>query len=134
MKKIYSLFVLLYVLSFDLSYSQVIQNEVKAKIEVKNIEGNTVLTGTAENSSEILKSASYKLTVIKKNNVSHNESNNSQEGMFTLNPGEFKKLSTTQINVEKGDEVIVMLVFFDENKQIIGKDRIVLGDQKKKLI
>lgn len=124
----------LFLLFFNVSYAQVNQDEVKAKIEIKNIEGNTILTGTAENSSDILKSASYKLTVIKKNSKSNNQTNNAQEGMFTLNAGEFKKLSSTQINIEDGDEVIVMLVFFDETKQIISKDRVVLGEQKKKLI
>jgi hypothetical protein len=116
------------------SYGQVTQDEIKAKIEIKYVEGNTILTGTAENTSDILKSASYKLTVIKKNSISNNQTNNAQEGMFTLNSGEFKKLSSTQINIESGDEIIVMLVFFDERKQIISKDRVVLGEQKKKMI
>ncbi|VXB66250.1 conserved exported hypothetical protein [Flavobacterium sp. 9R] len=125
---------LLFFIFINMSYAQVVQDEIKAKIEIKNIEGNTILTGTAENSSDILKSASYKLTVIKKNNISNNQTNNAQEGMFTLNPGEFKKLSSTQINIESGDEVIVMLVFLDERKQIISKERVVLGEQKKKTI
>jgi hypothetical protein len=30
-------------------------NDIKAKIEIKYVEGNTILTGTAENSSDILK-------------------------------------------------------------------------------
>jgi hypothetical protein len=32
----------------------------------------------------------------------------------------------------KGDEVIVLLLFYNENKELIGKDRVVLGDEKKK--
>lgn len=113
--------------------AQVIQDEIKAKIEIKDVEGNTIITGTAENISDILKSASYKLTVIKKNNINNNQTNNAQEGMFTLNRGEFKKLSSTEINIDSGDEVIVMLLFYDEKKQIISKDRVVLGEQKKKM-
>ncbi|MBQ0909903.1 hypothetical protein KBJ98_14415 [Flavobacterium sp. F-328] len=113
--------------------AQVIQDEIKAKIEIKDVEGNTIITGTAENISDILKSASYKLTVIKKNNINNNQTNNAQEGMFTLNRGEFKKLSSTEINIDNGDEVIVMLLFYDEKKQIISKDRVVLGEQKKKM-
>jgi hypothetical protein len=31
----------------------------------------------------------------------------------------------------KGDEVIVLLLFYNENKELIGKDRVVLGDEKK---
>jgi len=127
-------FFLFFFIFLNGSYAQVAQDEIKAKIEIKYVEGNTILTGTAENTSDILKSASYKLTVIKKNNISNNQTNNAQEGMFTLNSREFKKLSSTQINIESGDEIIVMLVFFDERKQIISKDRVVLGEQKKKMI
>jgi hypothetical protein len=36
------------------------------------------------------------------------------------------------VNLAKGDEVIVLLLFYDENKQLIGKDRVVLGEVKKK--
>lgn len=124
---------LFFFIFLNASYAQVVQDEIKAKIEIKYVEGNTILTGTAENSSDVLKSASYKLTVIKKNNITNNQTNNAQEGMVTLNPGEFKKLSSTQINIESGDEIIVMLLFFDEKKQIISKDRVVLGEQKKKM-
>lgn len=126
-------FFLFFFISLNGINAQVAQDEIKAKIEIKDVEGNTIITGTAENTSDILKSATYKLTVIKKNSSNNNQTNNAQEGMVTLNPGEFKKLSSTQINIENGDDIIVMLVFFDENKQIISKDRVVLGEQKKKM-
>lgn len=126
-------FFLFFFISLNGINAQVVQDEIKAKIEIKDVEGNTIITGTAENTSDILKSATYKLTVIKKNSSNNNQTNNAQEGMVTLNPGEFKKLSSTQINIENGDDIIVMLVFFDENKQIISKDRVVLGEQKKKM-
>lgn len=126
-------FFLFFFISLNGINAQVVQDEIKAKIEIKDVEGNTIITGTAENTLDILKSATYKLTVIKKNSSNNNQTNNAQEGMVTLNPGEFKKLSSTQINIENGDDIIVMLVFFDENKQIISKDRVVLGEQKKKM-
>ena len=126
-------FFLFFFISLTGINAQVVQDEIIAKIEIKDVEGNTIITGTAENISDILKSATYKLTVIKKNSSNNNQTNNAQEGMVTLNPGEFKKLSSTQINIENGDDIIVLLVFFDENKQIISKDRVVLGEQKKKM-
>jgi hypothetical protein len=90
------------------------------------------LTGTAENLSEVVQSFSYKLSVIKKNSTSDNQSTNEQEG-FTLNANENKNLSTSQINLTTGDEVIVLLLFTMKiNKQLIGKDRVVLGEQKKR--
>jgi hypothetical protein len=47
-----------------------------------------------------------------------------------LNANENKNLSTTQINLGKEDEVIVLLLFYDENKKL-GKDRVVLVLKKK---
>lgn len=116
----------------SLSYSQLSNTVVKAKIQIEEIEGSIKVTGTAENLSEIVQSLSYKLSVIKKNNINNNQSNNAQEGLFSLQPSENKNLSTTQINLGKDDEVIVLLLFYNENKELIGKDRVVLGDEKKK--
>ncbi len=118
------------------SYSQVPQNEVKAKIELETIEGSIKVTGMVENLTEIIKSATYKLSVIKNNvnNANGNQSTNAQEGVFTLNPRETQKLSVTQISKGDEDNIIVLLILYDENKQIIGKDRVVIGEEKKKRI
>lgn len=115
-----------------LSYSQITNTIVKAKIEIEEIEGNIKITGTAENLSDIVQSLSYQLSVIKNNNVLGNQSNNTQEGFFTLNTSENKNLSTAQVNVRSGDEIIILLLFYNEDKELIGKDRVVLGDEKKK--
>tara|TARA_R110002124_G_scaffold282074_1_gene456942 strand:+ start:1165 stop:1578 length:414 start_codon:yes stop_codon:yes gene_type:complete len=124
--------VLLFVSTFFYAQNPVPQNEVRAKIETEKIESSIKITGTAENQSGITKSASYKLSVIKNNQAKNNHSTNSQEGVFTLKPNEFIKLSTTQVNISSDDEVIVLLLFFNEDKQIISKDRIALGSEKKK--
>jgi len=118
--------------TFCYAQKSVNQNDVKAKIEVEKIESNIKITGTAENLTNITKSGSYKLSVIKNNHISNNNTNNSQEGIFTLKPNELVKLSTTQVNLASDDEVIILLVFFNENKEIISKDRLVFGDEKKK--
>ncbi|WP_149208028.1 hypothetical protein [Flavobacterium johnsoniae] len=115
-------------------FGQVPQDKIKAKIEVENIEGNVKITGTAENLTDVMRSAAYRLSVIKNNNKNNNQSNNDQVGIFTLQPNEIQKLSTSQINLLEDDEVIVLLLFYDENKQIIAKDRVVLGEEKKKKI
>ena len=115
-----------------ISYGQLSNKEVKAKIEIEEIEGNIKVTGTAENLTDILQSMTYKLSVIKKNKNSKNQSNNAQEGLFNLEPNETKKLSTTQVNLGKEDEVIILLLFYNEAKELVGKDRIVIGEEKKK--
>lgn len=125
-----SLFILL-LIQF-VSYSQLSNTIVKAKLIVDNSSESIKIIGTAENLTDIVQSFSYKLSVIKKNSENENQSNTSQEGFFSLNPSENKNLSTTEINLGNSDEVIVLLLFYDENKQLIGKDRLVLNDEKKK--
>jgi hypothetical protein len=115
-------------------YGQVPQDKIKAKLEIEKVEGNVKITGTAENLTDVIRSASYRLSVIKNNNKSNNQSNNDQVGVFTLQPNEIQKLSTSQINLLEDDAVVVLLLFYDENKQIISKDRVVLGEEKKKMI
>lgn len=117
----------------SMSYSQMTNTVVKAKIDIEEIEGNVKITGSAENLTDIVQSLSYQLSVIKNNNVSDNQSNNTQEGFFTLTPSENKNLSTTQVNLGNGDEVIILLLFYNEKKELIGKDRVVLSDVKKKM-
>lgn len=112
-------------------YGQVPQDKIKAKLEVVKIEGNVKITGTAENLTEVIRSAAYRMSVIKNNSKSNNQSNNDQVGVFTLQPNELQKLSTSQINLSEDDEVIILLLFYDEDKNIIAKDRVVLGEKKK---
>ncbi|MDP5200033.1 hypothetical protein [Flavobacterium sp. DG2-3] len=117
-----------------LIYGQVPQDKIKAKLEIVQVEGTVKITGTAENLTDVIRSAAYKLSVIKNNNKSNNQSNNDQVGVFTLQPNEIQKLSSSQINLSADDEVIVLLLFYDEDKQIIAKDRVVLGEEKKKMM
>ncbi|MFD1604864.1 hypothetical protein ACFSJW_05935 [Flavobacterium artemisiae] len=116
----------------SLIYGQVPQDKIKAKLEIVQVEGTVKITGTAENLTDVIRSAAYKMSVIKNNNKSNNQSNNDQVGVFTLQPNEIQKLSTSQINLSADDEVIVLLLFYDDDKQIIAKDRVVLGEEKKK--
>lgn len=124
--------IVLFLVVSALFYGQVPQDKIKAKLEIEKVEGNVKVTGTAENLTDVLRSAAYRLSVIKNNNKSNNQSNNDQVGIFTLQPNELQKLSTSQVNIAEGDEVVVLLLFYDENKQIIAKDRVVLGEEKKK--
>ena len=124
--------VTIYMLLTTQSQSQTMNTVVKAKLVTEKTDNTIKITGTAENISDIVQSLSYKLSVIKKNTATDNQSNNVQEGFFSLNPSENKNLSTTEINLATQDEVIVLLLFYNENKQLIGKDRVELNTEKKK--
>lgn len=110
-------------------FSQTVYKEVKAKIEVKEIENMLFITGTVENLTSEFKNISYKLSVFKKNKSNSNKSTNAQDGRVTLEAVQKVELSKTQVNYSKEDEVIVMLLIYDEKNTIIGKDRIVFGEE-----
>nr|WP_199002362.1 hypothetical protein [Flavobacterium sp. ASV13] len=132
MRFLYRHIIFVFLFFTAITYGQVPQDKIKAKLEIEKIEGNIKITGTAENLTDVIRSAAYRMSVIKNNSKSNNQSNNDQVGVFTLQPNELQKLSTSQINLSEDDEVIVLLLFYDENKQIIAKDRVVLGEEKKK--
>jgi hypothetical protein len=115
------------VFNFQWVKSQVVYNEIKAKIEVEKIENMLYIRGTAENLKPVYKSISYKLTVFKKNKSNSNNSKNAQDGRVTLDPQQKVILSKTQINEGKDDLIILLLLIYDENNVIIGKDRIEMG-------
>jgi len=85
------------------------------------------VTGTVENLKSEFKNISFKLSVFKINKSNSNKSNNSQDGRITLEPIQKVTLSKTQINENKEDQIIILLLIYDENNSIIGKDRIVIG-------
>ena len=110
--------------------SQTVYKEVKAKIEVEEIENILSITGTAENLKAVYKNISFKLSVFKKNKSNDNKSSNMQDGRITLEPINKVILSKTQINRGKDDQIIVLLLIYDENNVIIGKDRVVFGQEE----
>ncbi|MFH7002400.1 hypothetical protein [Flavobacterium bizetiae] len=127
--------IILFLMFFSFLMSgQVPQDKLKAKIEIEKVENSVKITGTAENLTEVIRSAAYRLSVIKNNDKSNNQSNNEQVGVFTLQPNEIQRLSSSQINLTADDEVIILLLFYDEDKQIVAKDRVVLGEEKKKIM
>lgn len=113
--------------SIQKMYSQAVYKEVKAKIEVEKVENMLSVKGTVENLKSEYKSISYKLTVFKKNKSNSNSSKNSQDGRIILDPQQKVVLSKTQINESKDDQIILLLIIYDENNAIIGKDRIEMG-------
>ena len=115
-----------------LTNAQILNTEVKAKIEISSFEDLVAITGTAENLTSVLQNLHYKLSVIKKNKTNSNISSNSQNGSFTLEPNSKNILSTTKINISAKDETIILLLIYDEDEKLIGKDRLVVDNMKNK--
>jgi len=110
-------------------FSQVAYNEVKAKIDIETTEDVLSINGTVENLKSEYKNISFKLAVIKKNRAETNKSSNAQDGRVTLEPLQKVSLSKTQINATKKDQITIVLFIYDEKDNVIGKDKVVIGDQ-----
>jgi hypothetical protein len=125
-------FLLVFVALFFLAPS-IAQNAddltIKPKIYFKVVENLLMIEPTLENLEGYNKSFSYKVTVFKTNTVTKNSSNNSQEGRVTLNRNQKINLSKVQVNFNDTDEIVILLLIYDEKTQLVGKDRVVF--QKK---
>lgn len=108
--------------------SQVYNTDVEAKILIKTENRLIKIMGTAFNKTEINQSLRYVLSVIKTNLENSNSSKNDQTGRFVLESGQKSELSQTTINKDDEDKVIILLLIYDLDDIIIGKDRVVFND------
>ena len=109
------------------SYSQLYNTEVQAKLDVNQDDNYLNIKGIAINKSGNQKSLIYKLSVFK-TDQNNNKSKNQQSGQFVVDANQQKDLSTTSINFDKNTKFIILLLIYDANNAIIGKDRVVLND------
>lgn len=115
------------VLTSNLAYSQMYNTEVEAKIHMENNGDMYKITGSAVNKTASNQSLQYVLSVIKKGPNNANTSKNDQSGRFVLEIGQKKNLSTTTINVNDKDRVIILLLVYDETDKPLGMDRVVIN-------
>lgn len=115
-------------------YAQQITNQdVIAKIKIEQVGETINIKGTATNTTEVIKSLRYNMLVIKKNLETSNLSRSEQDGRFTLTANASKELSLSTINRNIKDKVTVLLLIYDSQNKLLGKDRlVVLNDDEKK--
>lgn len=109
-------------------YSQIYNTEVEAKISIEKNNEFIKVSGTSTNKTEISQSLRYVLSVIKTNPQNSNTSKNDQSGRLVLKPGETQSLSTTTINSDVVDKITILLLVYDVDDNLKGKDRIVIND------
>ena len=110
------------------AFSQFYNKDVEAKIEIVPNTEFIEITGTAQNKTNLDQSLQYELSVFR--NSATNKSNNKQTGRFVLKAGEKKNLSKTTINAKSEDEVTILLLVYNTEDKLIGKDRIVFNDKE----
>ncbi len=124
-KKITSMMVLLFY--FLNTYSQIYNNEVEAKLIINTNDNVFDIKAIAVNKTKSVKHITYKLSVFKtdKNN---NKSNNQQSGTLDLDVEQSHDLSETSIYSNSNSKIIILLLLYDSNNSIIGKDRVVFNE------
>ncbi len=113
-------------LAFQSLFAQIYNTEVEAKIDLSSNGEFFEITGFANNKTFSNRSLHYVLDVIRTENG--NTSNNKQEGDFVLASQEKRALSTTSVNSNDKNRVIILLLIYDEENNILGKDRIAMNE------
>lgn len=124
--KSYSILILFFLI--QQGYSQIYNTQVEAKLQIEEQNDLLSITGTAYNKSEINQSLRYVLSTIRANPDNTNRSKNDQSGRIVLEPGEQQNLSQTTINRNENDRIIILLLIYDTEDNILGQDRYVMND------
>ena len=117
----------------SISLSQMYNTQVEAKIDMEQSGDTYVITGSSVNKTGSYQSLRYVLSVIKNGSNDSNTSKNDQSGRFILEIGEKKNLSSTTLNVNDGDRIIILLLVYDEIDNPLGMDRLVINGTEEDL-
>lgn len=126
----YYIGLLLFLFFTDILKAQVNEKIIESSIEQTILGNQFVFMAMAENKTDLIQSIHYKLSVIKNNSHSGNHSKNEQSGANVLQAYEKQELSKTAINVDTKDRIIVLLLVYDMNDNLISTNRVVLNDTK----
>lgn len=101
--------------------------KVAAEINMEKYGDMFSITGSAINKTASSQSLQYVLSVIKHTSNDSNTVKNDQNGRLVLEIGEKKNLSSTTINVDDKDRVIILLLIYDEDDKPLGMDRVIIN-------
>lgn len=117
-------------LCISYSNAQIMNTHIEAILDIKQDNDILHITGLAQSKTEITTSISYKLSLIKTNLLTENQSKNDQGGRQVLEPFQRVSLSSTQINTAPTDRLIVLLLLYDINEKLIGTARYVFNEDR----
>ncbi len=108
-------------------FSQIYNTQIEAKINLESNAEFIEITGSAFNKTSINQNIRYVLSVIKNNPQNSNRSKNDQSGRLVLTSGQKQNLSKTTISANDTDRIIILLLVYNTEDVLLGKDRIVLN-------
>ncbi len=106
--------------------------EVKGELFLEQKEDYVTIQGVASNLTEVSASIRYELAVFKKDSL-NNTVKNKQEGRGVLNSKTKAILSTTSVNMNNPSKITIMLLIYDLDDKLIGKDLKVLKESNVQL-
>lgn len=120
-------------LAFATGQSQIYNSEVEAKIYLEMNNEFIEVQTAALNKTSIDKSLRYVITVFKNDPETGNNSQNQQQSSrFILKANAKINLAGTSLSTNDPSRTILLLLIYDENDKIVGKDRVVLNDDREK--
>ncbi|MGJ8684663.1 MAG: CsgE family curli-type amyloid fiber assembly protein [Nonlabens sp.] len=106
--------------------------EVSGEIFLEQKGDYISIQGVASNLTDVSASIRYELSVFKKDSL-NNTSKNKQEGRGVLNAKTKAILSTTSININNPSKVTIMLLIYNTDDKLIGKDLKTLKENTRQL-
>jgi len=107
------------------------QDNTNARVIAKVVDNFVDIKGVAQNNDATFKDDYSYLLFSLKTDINGNYSRNSQSGVFSLQPGEEKQLSTIKVSIQKGEEFKVYL-FLRKDGVLISKDSAMIYAAEKK--
>jgi len=117
------LFLVLFIFNGTAVFSQ--EEDIHAKIVIKTTDNLVDIKAFAQNIDVTYKDAYTYLLFSLKKGIQGNYSRTSQSGEFSLEPNEEKELSSSKVNIQKGEEYKVFL-FIRKNDVLVSKDSAVI--------
>ncbi len=108
------------------------KKDIQAKIVIEQKDNFITVFGTAVNTTSLYKDEYRYRIISKKRSEKENRVQNSQSGVFSLNPNETKTLCKQKLNIDTNSHVDIFMCIIKDEK-IISKDTISIGEARKKL-
>ncbi|GAB5400532.1 MAG: hypothetical protein Aureis2KO_21170 [Aureisphaera sp.] len=108
--------------------AQIYNAEIEASIDIESNGEFFDVTGFAANKSDGDKSLRYVLSIFKNDSIGNNLSKDEKTDRIVLRSGEKKRLPTLNVNAELKTRTIALLLIYDKEDKIVGKDRVIMNE------
>lgn len=130
MKKLFAFFFFIFL--FQQSYGQITNTKVVAELLVETIDGVSVIVPRATNKTDLYYSLRYEFSaIVQDSNGQPNKE--SRENFFVLDPYQIKDFDRLSIDTGVDNKIIVFVLIYDDEDNLLGKDRIVFNTIEEKV-